>query len=391
MPEFKYMIVGAGMTADAAVEGIRGLDPEGTICVIGDEPDPPYMRPPLSKLLWKSGEIESIWLDACARNADLRLQRRVVSIDPSGHTVTDDIGTQYGYGKLLLATGGYPKRLPFGGDDVIYFRTVADYNRLRGLTGQAKSFVVVGGGFIGSEIAAALAINDQRVTMIFPENAIGSRVYPPDLAASINDYYGIHDVHVIAGDVPSEIERTGQRVTVRTRGGVVLEVDGVVAGLGIAPDVSLAENAGLQVDNGVVVDSTLRATHPDVFAAGDVAAFHNPLLDKRVRLEHVDNAQTMGRHAGRNMAGASEPYDYLPMFYSDLFDLGYEAVGEIDASLATYSDWQEPFQKGVVYYLNDNRVRGVLLWNVWDKVDEARTLMSEPGPFLPADLKGRIA
>jgi 3-phenylpropionate/trans-cinnamate dioxygenase ferredoxin reductase subunit len=146
------------------------------------------------------------------------------------------------------------------------------------------------------------------------------------------------------------------------------------------------------VDHGILVDESLRTSAPEVYAAGDVARFYNPDLDKYLRVEHEDNANTMGRAAGRAMAGASDPYHHLPFFYSDLFDLGYEAVGELDPSLELIADWQEePYRKGVVYYLREGRVRGVLLWNLWEQVDAARALIRQPGPFRAGDLMGRLA
>ena len=152
----------------------------------------------------------------------------------------------------------------------------------------------------------------------------------------------------------------------------------------------MAEAAGLKVDGGILVDHELRTSAPDIYAAGDVARFYNPALEKFLRVEHEDNANTMGRAAGRAMAGAPDRYHHLPFFYSDLFDLGYEAVGELDPRLEVVPDWQEPCRKGVVYYLSAGRVRGVLLWNVWDQVDAARAVIGEPGPFRPADLMGRL-
>jgi 3-phenylpropionate/trans-cinnamate dioxygenase ferredoxin reductase component len=169
-----------------------------------------------------------------------------------------------------------------------------------------------------------------------------------------------------------------------------MNTDGVVAGIGIAPNVELAQQAGLQVDNGIIVDAALRSSDPNIYAAGDVAAFHNSALGRRLRVEHEDNALTMGRLAGQAMAGKLVSYDYLPSFYSDLFDLGYEAVGEVDARRETAADWKEPHREGVVYYLRDGRARGVLLWNVWEQVGAARKLIAEPGPFRAADLKGRL-
>src|SRR5262249_25174904 len=141
---------------------------------------------------------------------------------------------------------------------------------------------------------------------------------------------------------------------------------------------------------GLVLAALLAKRHPDIFAAGDVANFANPALGKRLRVEHEDNANTMGRMAGRNMAGANETYHHLPFFYSDLFDLGYEAVGELDARLQVSADWKEKFREGVVYYQKEGRVRGVLLWNVWGQVDNARELISGKRAFKPEELKAKL-
>jgi len=197
-------------------------------------------------------------------------------------------------------------------------------------------------------------------------------------------------VELVTGDSATALERRGDRFEVRTGGGRTFEVDGVVAGIGIRPNVELAAAAGLKVEDGVVVDDKLQTSAADIYAAGDVAAFQHPTLGRRVRVEHEDNALQMGKVAGRNMAGAGESYTHVPFFYSDLFELGYEAVGDLNSRLETVADWQEPFKKGVVYYLEGGRVRGVLLWNVWKKVSEASALLAEVGPFNANDLKGRI-
>lgn len=170
-----------------------------------------------------------------------------------------------------------------------------------------------------------------------------------------------------------------------------MTADAVVAGLGIEPNILLAETAGLEVnEQGVVVDQSLRTSHPHIYAAGDVAAFYNLALAQRLRVEHEDNANTMGKMAGRAMAGEAATYDYLPYFYSDLFELGYEALGILDSEFEMVADWQEPYKNGVVYYLQEGQVRGVLLWNVWGQRDAARALIADPGPFEADDLKGRL-
>jgi NADPH-dependent 2,4-dienoyl-CoA reductase/sulfur reductase-like enzyme len=261
---------------------------------------------------------------------------------------------------------------------------------LRKLADAGADFAIIGGGFIGSEIAAALAMQGHQVTMLFPETGICNRVFPPAMSEFVTSYYRTRGVTVLPGQTVSDLKADGTKLLLTTTGGQKLTVGGVVAGLGIELNLDLASQAGLAIDNGVVVDELLRADGREIFAAGDIASFYNPALEKRLRVEHEDNAVTMGRQAGRNMAGAGEPYYHLPFFYSDLFDLGYEAVGELDSRMQTFADWREPYREGVVYYLEEGRVRGVLLWNVWDQVDAARRLISEPGPFKAEDLKGRL-
>jgi NADPH-dependent 2,4-dienoyl-CoA reductase/sulfur reductase-like enzyme len=210
------------------------------------------------------------------------------------------------------------------------------------------------------------------------------------MVAFLNDFYREKGVEVLPGTQVTGLEGTGTTLRVVTGDGRRIPANGVVAGIGIQPDTALAEQMGLELDNGIVVDSTLRTSHPDVYAAGDVANYPDAVLGTRRRVEHEDAANTMGKTAGQAMAGAEVTYDHLPYFYSDLFELGYEAVGRLDSRLKTVMDWQEPFRKGVVYYLQDGRVVGVLLWDVWDKVEEARELIKAARQTKAADLKGRI-
>jgi NADPH-dependent 2,4-dienoyl-CoA reductase/sulfur reductase-like enzyme len=390
MPSYKYLIIGGGMTADAAIAGIREVDPNGSIGLISDESHPPYNRPPLSKGLWKGKPLEAIFRQSSKENAQIHLGRNAETIDPQSKQVIDDQGQSYSYEKLLLATGGSPRELPFGGDEVIYYRTLDDFQRLRPLAENSSRFAVIGGGFIGSELASALRNQGQEVVMLFPEDGIGSLLFPADLASFLNDYYRGKGVDVLAGELVSDIDQRGVEFAVKTKSGREIVVDHVIAGIGILPNTSLAETTGIEVDNGIVVDKYLGTSQTDIFAAGDVANVYNPVLDSRQRVEHEDNALTGGHAAGRNMAGQATPYEHLSSFYSDLFDLGYEAVGELNPNLETVSDWQEPFKKGVVYYLDQGHLRGVLLWNVWDQVDSARRLITEPGPFSSENLKGRL-
>ncbi len=390
MPRYRYLIIGGGMAADAAARGIRERDAQGSIGLVGEEPSAPYARPPLSKGLWKGEAAETIWRGTDKLGVTLHLGRRIVGLEPGKHRASDDRGEVYEFEKALLATGGRPRRLPEAGGEVIYFRTYADYERLRGLAGQGQPVVVVGGGFIGSEVAAALATVGARPVMVFPEDGVCARPFGPRLSAFVTDAYRARGVEVLTGDAVSSIGSERGRARVTTRSGRQIEAAAVVAGLGIVPDVELAAAAALATGDGISVDERLRTTHPDVHAAGDVANVFSPALGSRLRVEHEDAALTMGRAAGLSMAGDETPYTHLPFFYSDLFDMGYEAVGRIDARLQAVADWKEPFREGVVYYVEDGRVRGVLLWNVWGQVDAARELIKAPGPFAAKDLEGRI-
>lgn len=379
MKHYDFLIVGGGMTADAAVSGIREIDSEATVAVLTEEKHSPYFRPPLTKSLWQNKTVADIWCGTEQRNVDILCKTSVASIDPDNRVAKEESGETYSFGKLLLATGGTPKEIPgVPADNIIYYRNLDDYYNLRLVATQQEEDIhigVVGAGFIGSEIAAALNMNKVQVTMIFPENGIGGMRFPADLSSYLNDYYNNKGINVLHGKSVAEVEKAEGKYHIRTSEGDALEVDAVVAGLGIKPRTELAENAGLEVDNGIKVNGRLQTSHPDIYAAGDVARFYNPLLESYIRVEHDDNTQAMGNTAGKNMAGNNGKYDYLPLFYSDLFDLGYEAVGETDSRLEISEHWQEFGKKGIVFYLNNNSVRGVVFWNVWDMVPEGRKLI----------------
>lgn len=395
---YNYIIAGAGLAGASAVEGIRERDTRGSILLVGADPQRPYNRPPLTKGLWTGKEKpDTIFVHDLGfyqqHNVELALDTEIATLDSSAKVARERTGRNFGYSKLLLATGGQPRRLSIPGGDldgICYFRTYADYVRLRAAADKGKSAVVIGGGFIGSELAAALNMVGREVTMVLPEPYLVNRVFPEPLGRAIQQSYLDRGVRVLTNDRPMSIERAGARFAVCTQNGARIETDIVVVGIGIAPDTRLAAQGGLQTGNGIVVNGLLQTSDPNIYAAGDNAFFPYTALGKSMRVEHWDNAINQGKYAGRNMAGAAAPYDYMPFFFSDLFDFGYEAVGEVDSSLETYADWQEKFRTGVIYYLANGEVRGVMLCNVWEKVDAARELIRKREKRTRESLKGAI-
>ncbi|HZX90774.1 MAG TPA: FAD-dependent oxidoreductase [Rudaea sp.] len=388
---YDYLIIGAGMTADSAAKAIRKADAEASIGMVGDEKQPPYERPPLTKALWKGDKpVDSIDLGTDRSGAVLHLQRRVETLDRDDRSARDDHGDIYRYRRLLLATGATPRKLPFAGDRVINYRTLDDYLALRRYAVAGAKIAVVGGGFIGSEIAASLSAVGCQVTMLFPGASLGAGRFPAALAKFVDGYYRERGVVLTAGIKVVDGRADADGVEIALSDGTTCHADAVVAGLGVTPNTALAERAGLRVDNGIVVDEHLRSSDSDIFAAGDVANFHNAALDLRQRVEHENAAISMGGHAGRAMTGAGDAYTLMPYFYSDLFDLGYEAVGLLDDRLDVVENWIVPYREGVVYYIDNGRVRGVLLWNVWGQVDAARELIAERGPHDAESVRGRL-
>ncbi len=408
MPEQKcdYLIVGGGLAGASAVEGIRELDPNGSIALIAAEPHLPYDRPPLSKQLWfGKKKLEAVFVHDEAYydkgGVTLLQGRRVVSLDAQRSEARDDAGTVWRYGKALLATGGVPRRLSIPGgelENVYYYRTLDDYVTVRRIVAQGGSALVVGGGFIGSEMAAALAASKVKVTMIFPQALMLQRVFPPYLARAMQKRYIERGIRIVPEDQLSSITSERGRLKAGTRLGRSIERDFVVAGIGIVPDVALAEQAGLAIQrrdassaDGIIVNEFLQTSVPAVFAAGDNAWWHSPDLGRSLRLEHWDNAKSQGKCAGRNMAGAHEAFTYLPYFFSDLFEFGYEAVGLISGDMETYADWQKENDTGVIYFLRDAKVAGAMMCNVWDKVPAARELIRRGQSAAPEALRGAIA
>lgn len=393
---YDFLIVGGGMVADAAAHAIREQGSTGSIGILGEEPTTPYPRPALSKKLWtdpdfslEDGEPHT----ADETGAHITLDTRVISVDVDAHQVTTESGETFGYGALLLATGGRPRTLDglAASDRVLYYRTLTDYHRLRELTStEPKPHVaVVGGGYIGSEIAAAMIGEGCRVTLVHPDDVLGQATYPPQLAHDFQGLFTDAGVEVRGGVSVESGLQADDGVQLVLSDGETVEADVVVLGLGIQPSGDpICDRIERSDDGGIVVDERLATSAPDVYAAGDVASYPDPILGRR-RVEHVDNADSMGAAAGRILAGSDEVYDHTPMFYSDLLGHGYEAIGTLDASLETVED---RFGDSVVaYYLTDDEVVGVLLWDCAGGLDEARALLAQHSrPADADDLVGRI-
>jgi NADPH-dependent 2,4-dienoyl-CoA reductase/sulfur reductase-like enzyme len=389
----KYLIVGGGLAAASAIEGIRRHDREGGILLLSRENFAPYHRPPLSKDLWfgkTTKDALSVHEDSFYRDqgVEVQLRREIVELDPARHLVWDERGLEYGYDRLLLATGGRPRRLVVEGDEVEglhYFRDLEDYLFLERRLDRFEHALVIGGGFIGAELAAALRHAGKEVTLVYDREYPLHGVLPRDLGLFVADYYRQRGIETVSDDKVLALEPAQGLIQARTAGGGVITTQIVLAGIGIDPECDLAEAAGLDVEDGIVVDEFARTTDPDIFAAGDVARFPCVPLERSLRVEHWDHAQQHGRCAGASMAGAIEPYEGIPYFFSDLFDLGFEAVGELDPTLRVEAVWRVPFREGVVFYLRNDVIRGVLLWGVPGAVDWARDLIRGAKPMSSAE------
>jgi 3-phenylpropionate/trans-cinnamate dioxygenase ferredoxin reductase component len=388
---YRYLLIGGGIAADSAARGIRQVDQQGPIGLISKEPDPPYNRPPLSKGLWGRMPLKRIWRNTADLGVNLLLNETAISLDPSIQRVITNKGTEYTYDRLLLATGGEPVQITSPSNRILYFRTLQDYQRLRSLSDEGQRFLVIGGGFIGSELAAVLKLQGKDVTIIFPEAGIGGRVFPAEQSQFLTNYFREKDVHVLNNQLVDRLQDEGEQVRVNTSQNDTLFFDAVVAGIGIRPNLDLALQSGLAARSGILVDAYLRSENEGVFVAGDVMEFYQPVLKKHMRVEHEEHANMSGLFAGRGMAGELEPYAGLPYFYSDMFDLSYQAVGELNVNDTVVMDWIVPHRQGVIYYLFEGRLRGIALWDKpFQQLEIARKLIDQQETFSPQDLVGLI-
>ena len=381
----RYCIVGGGYAAAAAIEGIRSRDPEGSILLLSRENHRPYRRPLLSKDLWY-GEtaLERLPLHPdewyYEQRADVRLRHEVVELDAENRRLWDSRGQVIEYEDLLLVTGCRPRRLQAEGAEsssVRYFRDLEDYLDLEARLDRLQHVTLVGGGFISVEMAAALRSRGKEVTYVLADEYPLHRMLPRELGLPLLDHLRELGVETVSVDTLISIQESPGLVHARTLLGNELDTQLVIVDQGSEPQVELAEAAGLAIDDGIVVDEYGRTSDPHVWAAGDVAEFPYQALGQIMRVEGSDHADAHGRVVGANMAGAEKPYDELPLKWLRIGELVFEGVGELWARLTTEILWVEPGREGVVFYLRDDVIRGVLMIGMRDRLDWARSLVRE--------------
>ena len=370
MQSYNYVIIGGGLAGQRAGDGIRKVDPEGTVALVTEEQHLPYERPPLSKgYLTGTKGLGRVYLKEeeyyYQNSIEVMTGVRATNVDPDACSVMLDDGRMLGYEKLLLATGGRAWRLPIPGSDlpgVFTLRTIEDVDGIREAVRLGAQALVLGGSFIGSEVASSLAQLGLSVTMVFPETRLLELIVPQELSALLHAKYEAHGVQILPGTKPERLEggENVERAVLDT--GETLDIDLVVMGVGIRLNTKLARDVGLELGErgAVVVDETLRTSDPNIYAAGDIATWPDPTFGKRLRVEHWDVARRQGLRAGRNMAGEEKPYTSLPYFFSDLFDFSFEVWGNLTA-------WDQTVTRGALesgsfalYYFDQGRMVGVL-------------------------------
>jgi 3-phenylpropionate/trans-cinnamate dioxygenase ferredoxin reductase component len=367
-----FVIVGGGLAGAEAAKTLRSQGYDGRLVIVADEPHLPYERPPLTKgyLRGEEGDEKLLVLPASfyeEARVELLTGRRATGLDPAARLLVLDDGTVLGFNRLLIATGARPVRSGIPGMDepwVHVLRTVADADRLREAARAAGSVVVAGGGWIAAEAAASLRQMGLEVTLVVPGTEVLERHLGPVAGRAFTELHERHGVRVVpSARVKAFVEAAGLR-GVRLDSGDIVTGDLAVAGFGASPAVELARDAGLEVDDGIVVDERLMTRADGIFVAGDVASAWHPRYRERVRSEHWDNARRQGRTAARNMLGGSEPYDRLPFFYSDQFELGMELIGRPGAGERVLVRREEAGM--VVVWVRDAHVVAAMHTNLWD-------------------------
>lgn len=390
------VIVGAGLAAATAAETLRTEGYDGRLVIVGAEPERPYERPPLSKdYLRGESDREKAFVHPAGfydeRSIDLRTGTTVSAIDVAARTATLGDGERLEWDALLLAVGAEPRRPPLPGIDlegVLTLRDLADSDRLRGVIGAGGRLVVIGAGWISCEAAASARQGGMEVTLVEREAVPLQAVMGAEVGGVYADIHREHGVDLVTGASVEALEGAGRVERVRLAGGTTIDCEAVLVGVGVRPRTALAEAAGLAVDDGILVDATLRASAPGVFAAGDVANAEHPFYGRRVRVEHWANALNQGPCAARNMLGAREPYDRLPYFFSDQYDVGMEYTGLAGPGSRVVVRGDRATREMIVFWLDGGgRVLAGMNMNVWDVTDVVKALIHSRHPVDP----GRLA
>lgn len=387
------LIVGASLAGAKAAETLRADGHSGQITLVGDEPARPYERPPLSKdLLRGSADASAPFVHEegfyAEHDIDLRTATNVVAIDLDAHEARTESGDRLPFDQLLLTTGSRPRRLQVPGADlqgIHTLRTLADAQELHDLIKPGLRMVIVGAGWIGAEVAASARQLGAEVTLLDPQSVPLERVLGLEVGTVYRDLHAGHGVEIRPGTSVTGFRGATHVEAVTTRKGEI-PAELVVVGIGIEPRTELAVAAGLEVDNGIVVDEHLRTSHPDVYAAGDVAAAWHPTLKRRLRIEHWSNALNQGITAGHNLAGTPTVYDRMPTFFSDQYDLGMEYVGYP-------TNWDRVVFRGdpatgafLAFWLDGGHVAAAMNANIWDVGSQLADLVARRAAVTPEQL-----
>ena len=393
----RFVIVGGGLAGAIAAQTLREEGFDGKITLLGQEPNAPYERPPLSKdYLQGKADRDSIFIHPeqwyAEHAVELSLGGAVTSLDPATRTVTTATGAQLSYDRLLLATGSKPRRLDVPGadlDGVYYLRNVEDSERLKIEFGRAKRVVIIGAGWIGLETAAAARAAGLDVTLLVSGDMPLQHVLGPEAAPIFDELHRSHGVDLRYRATAAALAgRQGMVTGVMLSDGKWIEADMIIVGVGVAPRTELAAAAGLKIDNGIVVDEHLQTSDPDIFAAGDIAHTYNPRLGRHVRVEHWTNARRQGVIAAKAMLGQDEVDVRPSYFFTDQYDLSMEYTGDIGPAgydrviFRQHSDSREV----IVFWLYEQRVQAGMNINIWDVADDIERLITSARPINADDL-----
>jgi 3-phenylpropionate/trans-cinnamate dioxygenase ferredoxin reductase subunit len=384
--EVDFLLVGGGMAGASCASELRKRGADGSILLVGREPEPPYERPPLSKEYLR-GDAERAeayvnqpsWYEE--NDVELQIGKNVMSIDAAAKTAKIQGGEEVAFGQALLATGSMVNILRLEGaenEGIHYLRAYGNADAIREDAKQASRVVLVGGSYIAAEVAASLAATGTDCTMVAVEEVALSRTFGADAGRFFQEGLEEHGVTFVGGESVSAFEGDGRVSSVLTESGRGFECDLVVVGAGVRPDMMLAQRAGLDCDNGIICDSKLQSSVPGIYAAGDTCSYDSVVHGRRIRVEHWDVAMQQGMHAANNMLGADEDYDVVPYFFSDLADwASLEYVGpavDWDREI-----WRGSREKGEfsVWYLKDGKVAGCLSVGRSEDLAEARRLLAD--------------